>query len=307
MGLKFIRVSKRFGDRWALRDVDLEVFDGEKLGVLGETGSGKSTLLSIAAGDDKPSMGEISANPSIKTRRYDAQHEGSKGLFGLRPGKPTKKRSIGEVISVSSGEVLLIDNAFCSLDEFEKKEAVDAIRGASGRTIMLAGSNFRDLADACDRIAVLVRGELAQIGTPEEVYRTPASSLAAFATGEINRFDARRLSSTNAEQPEFFTIEGEHRIFARPTERSGLGPINQTINLAIRPEHISISTGASFPEDNLLRAIVRDIRFLGPSTRVSLDANGLKLDASVPRVVGLEIGEECMIALPPHRVHIFRS
>ena len=37
-------------------------------------------------------------------------------------------------------------------------------------------------------------------------------------------------------------------------EKSLLGAITNNITLAIRPEHISISFGASFPEDNLLKA-----------------------------------------------------
>ncbi|MFN2412384.1 MAG: TOBE domain-containing protein [Pyrinomonadaceae bacterium] len=40
----------------------------------------------------------------------------------------------------------------------------------------------------------------------------------------------------------------------------------KTAWLAIRPEHISISFGASFPADNLLRANVIEARFRGPTT-----------------------------------------
>ena len=103
------------------------------------------------------------------------------------------------------------------------------------------------------------------------------------------------------------TIEGEHRLHARTTEKSRLGAINKNVLLAIRPEQISISFGASFPEDNLIKAVVAAIRFHGETTIVELDANGLRLKARVFRVVGLTVGEECMVSLPPDRIHVLKD
>lgn len=53
------RVSKAFGDVFALRDIDLEVYDGEFLVMVGPSGSGKSTALRLVAGLEEPSSGEI--------------------------------------------------------------------------------------------------------------------------------------------------------------------------------------------------------------------------------------------------------
>ena len=65
--------------------------------------------------------------------------------------------------------------------------------------------------------------------------------------------------------------------------------------------------GASFPEDNLLKATVKKIQFLGGTTLVDLDAEGLVLQALVLRVVGLNPGDECMVGLPPDRIQIFKD
>jgi ABC-2 type transport system ATP-binding protein len=51
-------LSKRYGSVAALRGVDLEVGDGELVGLLGPNGSGKSTLVKIAVGLVRPSGGE---------------------------------------------------------------------------------------------------------------------------------------------------------------------------------------------------------------------------------------------------------
>jgi spermidine/putrescine ABC transporter ATP-binding subunit len=52
-------VAKHFGKNKVLRDISLEIAEGEFLTILGESGSGKTTLLRILAGFEQPSSGEV--------------------------------------------------------------------------------------------------------------------------------------------------------------------------------------------------------------------------------------------------------
>ncbi|HEX5713023.1 MAG TPA: ABC transporter ATP-binding protein [Solirubrobacterales bacterium] len=54
---------KRYGEREALRGVDLATDSGELIGIIGPNGAGKTTLLSILAGIVKPDGGELEAPP----------------------------------------------------------------------------------------------------------------------------------------------------------------------------------------------------------------------------------------------------
>src|SRR4051794_41939639 len=56
-------VTKRFGERAALRDVSFEARGGELLAIIGPNGAGKTTLLSILAGLIAPSEGEVTRPP----------------------------------------------------------------------------------------------------------------------------------------------------------------------------------------------------------------------------------------------------
>jgi putative phosphonate transport system ATP-binding protein len=53
-------LTKRYGARYAMRDVSLDVYPGEVVGVVGESGSGKSTLLRVLNLEEQPEAGEYS-------------------------------------------------------------------------------------------------------------------------------------------------------------------------------------------------------------------------------------------------------
>ncbi|HTC47173.1 MAG TPA: ABC transporter ATP-binding protein [Candidatus Aquilonibacter sp.] len=57
--LSIRNVAKHFGKNAVLRDISIDVAEGEFLTILGESGSGKTTLLRIIAGFEKPSSGEV--------------------------------------------------------------------------------------------------------------------------------------------------------------------------------------------------------------------------------------------------------
>ena len=55
-------LSKTFGHVRALQDVDVDIFQGEILAIVGDNGAGKSTLTKILSGVHQPDRGEITIN-----------------------------------------------------------------------------------------------------------------------------------------------------------------------------------------------------------------------------------------------------
>lgn len=321
MSLKINGLSKRFGDRWVLRDVSFEVQRGQICGLVGPAGSGKSVLLSILAGKTSHNGGSITLNGS-EIANTAAKTNVTFLTSSINRPSLASILSLGRSTRISDGEnqskrldaalraadsLLLLDGWLCAVDPQQREESFAALRAAVREkelTVLFASSDFEEALLYCDVVAVIQDGEVKQFGIPQEVYESPVSQAVARFTGRSNIIEARRLTSSKADMQEYQTTIGNHRLFARRAELSVLGPLNQNTGLAIRPEYVSISFGASFPEDNLLRAVVSDVRFLGPTTLVSLDAGGLLIEAIVLRLVGLDVGEECLVGLPPDRIQI---
>jgi iron(III) transport system ATP-binding protein len=86
--LRTLGLTKHFGDVTAVDAVDLEVRDGEFLGVLGPSGCGKTTLLRLIAGFERPDAGGIEI--------------GGRVVAGPRRLEPPERRRIGMVFQESA-------------------------------------------------------------------------------------------------------------------------------------------------------------------------------------------------------------
>ena len=83
MTLRLKAITKKFGGRTILHNLDLTVGDGECVALLGPSGCGKTTVLRSIAGFEQPSRGEISLN--------------GKKLSGFKTHVDPEKRHIGMV------------------------------------------------------------------------------------------------------------------------------------------------------------------------------------------------------------------
>jgi ABC-type Fe3+/spermidine/putrescine transport system ATPase subunit len=325
MPLKLDKVSRRYDDKWVLRDFSPEALEGEIFGLIGANGAGKSTALRLIAGREKANSGRFFfngndvTNDSAKARNFtllaDEENQSAwKNLF--KPAKPDglsggeRQTSDFEKALQQAENVLLLDNPFACLDPISREESFEKLRKTAHEknlVVILAINDFEAAFLACDRLGVLHKGEIVQTGTPRELYEQPNSVAVAALLGRNNLIAARRVTFNNQPIPEFQTLAGEHRLQTGKTERIALGTITSDVTLMIRPEHISISFGASFPEDNLLKAEIVGVQYCGATTRVKLDAGGLILEALVLRLVGLNSGDECLVGLPPDRILVLKQ
>ncbi len=320
MTLEIKNLSKRGKDGWNFVDVSFSVKKGEIFGILASDEEKTAEILRILSGLVKPDSGEIIYNDHqvLNGRKEGFFYLGDetisrwRNLFSSKSAQGRAKTHADLVLEslVDLKNVFLIENPVQILDTTRTREIAEAIKTKTAEMklcTVIATNDPLEVFQLCDRVGILYKGEIIQIGTPREVYSFPNSIQAAKIFGNNNFIAAKRLTSNKTDTPEFFTIDGEHKLTTGKVDKRALGPINQTVTLSIRPECISISFGASFPEDNLLKAKVTKIEFQGATTVSTLDANGLILKAVVLRIVGLDIGEECMVGLPPDRIRILTN
>ena len=187
--------------------------------------------------------------------------------------------------------VLLLDEPLAALDKKLREEMRDelrAIQRSVGITTIFVTHDQAEALGLADRIAVMNRGRIEQLGEPREVYERPATRFVADFIG----------ASTVLRGP---AVAADRVAIGGATLRMAEGrprPAGATVELAIRPERVLL---ASAPGDNVLDARVEGLVYQGAQTEVTARlADGQRVLAFVPEPVPvpLAIGETVRLHLP---------
>lgn len=109
----FSGVSKDFGGNPVLREIDLEIIEGERIGLVGENGGGKSTLFRLLAGRETPTSGTIARKRNLTI-----------GYLTQEADPAQSHQTIFEVVSAASPEISQLP---ARLGELEAQMADPAI------------------------------------------------------------------------------------------------------------------------------------------------------------------------------------
>jgi ABC-2 type transport system ATP-binding protein len=222
-------LSKRYGDQFALKDLDLEVFAGEVLGYLGPNGAGKTTTIRLLLGLIAPTSGSATLFGLDAQRQAPLVHRrlayvpgeanlwpsltGAETLallgrvhgrvdptyrdeliarFDFDPTKTVRSYSKGnrQKLSLIAGlmtraELLILDEPTSGLDPLMEQVFRQCIQEAkrAGQTVFLSSHILSEVEALCDRVAILRRGELLEIGTLAELRHLAALSVEATFEG----------------------------------------------------------------------------------------------------------------------------
>ncbi len=104
--VNFSKVSKDFGGNPVFNEVDLEIIEGERIGLVGENGSGKSTLFKLLAGLDTPSSGVISRRRNLTI-----------GYLTQEIDPALDQKTIFEAVSETSEELVALPAILSALED----------------------------------------------------------------------------------------------------------------------------------------------------------------------------------------------
>jgi iron(III) transport system ATP-binding protein len=263
------------------------------------------------------SVAENVAYGLVSTRRpkaeIDARVAELLSLVGLRgqevkfpsqlSGGQQQRVALARALAMSPG-LLLLDEPLSALDarvrQHLRGELKELQRKLMVTTIMVTHDQEEALAIA-DRIVVMNHGVIEQVGTPQEIYRRPATAFVADFVGSMN-FMAGTLVA-----PDRVKVAGVD--FACPPQE-GLAP-GQKVSLCIRPEDVRVR---DLPANiaNRVPVEVAELDFVGAFCRATLKSQAAAdvavtadFSSNLIRDLGVEIGTKLDIALPPDRLRVF--
>jgi len=124
-------------------------------------------------------------------------------------------------------DIILMDDTLSALDNRVRKNLRNEIRGIqmkTGVTVIFASDSQEEALCFSDRVIVLRSGKIEQTGTPEDIYRRPASEFSACFTGEVNilPYDVilrtLRVPETERSKVIYQCFGPEHRLIFRPED-----------------------------------------------------------------------------------------
>ena len=172
-------------------------------------------------------------------------------------------------------KLLLLDEPLAALDKKLREHTqfeLMSIQQRTGVTFIVVTHDQEEAMTLSDRIAVMDRGEVRQIGSPNEIYEFPNSRFVAGFIGSINTFEATVL----ARQQQYLRLAVPafgSEVLARDVPGVSEG---QVVTLAIRPEKLRIAKDR--PEGaNVVAGQVKDLAYFGKDSlyRIGLAGGGL--------------------------------
>jgi iron(III) transport system ATP-binding protein len=200
-------------------------------------------------------------------------------------GGQQQRVALGRALSYSPS-VLLLDEPFSNLDAKLRERArawVKELQQELGLTTIFVTHDQDEALSMSDRVVVMNFGEIQQVGTPEEVYRHPASRFVAEFVGRVNLIEGHVSGGSDGR---IEVAVGENRLTVPASGVSG------DVTIAVRPEAVSFGGDG----ENTWDARVHTVAFLGDHYEYELNAGQVTLTVQSPRRVD---SERVTIHIPP--------
>ncbi|MCL1492756.1 MAG: putative 2-aminoethylphosphonate ABC transporter ATP-binding protein [Pseudanabaena sp. Salubria-1] len=205
-----------------------------------------------------------------------------------------------------SPSLLLLDEPLSALDAKVRgrlRVEITQLQKRLGVTTVMVTHDQEEALTMADRVVVMDKGVIAQVGTPRIVYQNPKTPFVANFIGSTNLWNGEVISST---QVRCGNILLDANI--------GEFEVNSQIEVAIRPESIYLLDSSKQNEDlvNIVTADIEGIEFLGSVYHITLRPEGnskatITIEVSIhqARQIELNLGTTLTIQIPSEHLQIF--
>ncbi len=201
--------KKKYREHYALKGVDMTIYQGETVGIIGTNGSGKSTILKIITGVLNATKGTVEVDGRISAllelgAGFNMEYNGIENVYlngtmigfskkeideklpdilefadiGEYVNQPVKTYSSGMFVRLAFAvainiepEILIVDEALSVGDVFFQAKCYHKFEEFKkmGKTIVFVSHDLSSISKYCDRVVLLNRGVKLGEGTPKEM------------------------------------------------------------------------------------------------------------------------------------------
>jgi spermidine/putrescine transport system ATP-binding protein len=168
---------------------------------------------------------------------------------------------------VNRPAALLLDEPLGALDVKLRKQMqleLKRIQNELGTTFVYVTHDQEEALAMSDRIAVMNRGQVEQLGSPREIYDNPRTAFVADFIGSLNALDV-----TIDELVGGYAVSrlGEHERVVAAVD--GTHTVGEAVRVAVRPEHVKI--GVAPNEGSRVDGTIAELVYLGMYTQFHVD------------------------------------
>lgn len=217
-------------------------------------------------------------------------------------GGEMQRVGIGRAI-VRTPRAFLMDEPLSNLDaklREEMRSELSRLQKQLGQTFFYVTHDQTEAMTMADRIGVLNEGEIQQVGTPDEIYHTPANTFVARFVGsprmnlvKVHWKEDKLVSEGN--EILFEVTEAQHDMLKKYGK--------EQLIIGVRPEDISINDNKR--EHNCIEAEIYFKQSMGAEDILNLRFDGLVVQATVPPTRETSIGQSVCGYLDIEHAHFF--
>lgn len=205
-----------------------------------------------------------------------------------------------------SPSLLLLDEPLSALDAKVRNRLrveITQLQKRLGVTTVMVTHDQEEALTMADRVVVMDKGVIAQVGTPRTVYQNPSTPFVANFIGSTNLLTGE-VVSPNQVRCGNILLEAKVEEF----------PVGSPIAIALRPEAIQLLDDSDYSGElpNVLSAEIESTEFLGSVYHLTLRPDGnakaaLTIEVSIHRAkqIDLSFGTPLKICLPAENLQIF--
>ncbi len=190
-------------------------------------------------------------------------------------------------------KVLLLDEPLAALDLKLRKDMQKELRKMQrqlGITFVFVTHDQEEALTMSDRVVVMDKGKIQQVGTPQDIYNEPKNAFVADFIGESNILDGIMIKDLTVE------FSGHQFVCLDKGFEN-----NENVDVVVRPEDVDIVK----PDDGMLKGVVTSVDFLGVHFEIIVDIGGFKwmIQTTDEHFVGDNVG----LIIEPDAIHIMKK